>query len=61
METKLSNSIVLVGLQMTVSGSDSTKDKPSHTVYGVHLTGALNATRKCLQDSHSGLNYIQML
>ena len=32
------NSLVLVGLQMTVSGNDDAKDKPSHKVHGTYLS-----------------------
>ena len=51
-ETTLAKSIVLVGLQMTVSGSDKVNDKPSHTIYGAHLTSELKAFKKILAESH---------
>ena len=34
----IGSSLVLVGLQMTVSGNDDAKDKPSHEVHGTHLS-----------------------
>jgi len=45
-EQELSSSIVLVGLQQTVSGSDDVDDKPSHTVVGQHLVDHLEGFKK---------------
>ena len=51
-EAMLAEKVVLVGLQMTVSGSDYAKDKPSHTMRGSHLTDHLKAITKILAESH---------
>ena len=47
--SRLADSIVLVGLQQTVSGSDDAEDKPSHTVVGQHLVHHLQAFKKIVQ------------
>ena len=46
---KLANRYVLVGLQLTVSGSDNGEDKPSHTVVGQHLANHLKGFRKIVE------------
>ena len=58
MSKKLANSIVLVGLQLTVSGSDEADDKPSHTVVGQHLVEHLEDFRKIAQQQCPGINVL---
>ncbi|KAG7366052.1 hypothetical protein IV203_028722 [Nitzschia inconspicua] len=58
-EKSIATSIVLVGLQMTVSGSDKLGDKPSHTVYGSHLANSLKAIKTCIEASGLKVNIFE--
>eukprot|EP00978_Attheya_sp_CCMP212_P030904 scaffold115092_cov55-Attheya_sp.AAC.3 len=53
MQATLIDSVVLVGLQMTViSGSDDTNDKLSHKFRGTHLRDHLASFKSILSASH---------
>lgn len=59
METTLANSVVLVGLQQTVSGSDDASDKPSHSVVGQHLKDHYNDFKNIMQQYHANINVLE--
>lgn len=54
-EASLGQRVVLVGLQMTVSKSDTT-DKPSHTVVGEYLKAHLDGAMRIAKKIHPGLD-----
>lgn len=58
-ETALANSVVLVGLQLTVSGSDDATDKPSHSVVGQHLKDHYDDFKKIMQQHHADMNVLE--
>lgn len=58
LEDKLAKSIVLVGLQMTVSGSDDVEDKPSHTIVGQHLVDHLEDFKRIAQQYQADINVL---
>lgn len=55
----LEDSVVLVGLQLTVSGSDDANGKPSHTVVGQHLKDHYDDFKNILQQHHPGINFLE--
>lgn len=57
-EESIKTSIVLVGLQMTVSGSDKAGDKPSHIVAGAQLTKSLQAIKKSIRATHPNITIL---
>lgn len=59
MEFEFANSVVLVGLQQTVSASDGTSDKPSHSVVGQHLKDQYDAFENIMQQNHAHINVLE--
>ena len=51
-------SSLLVGLQMTVTANGHSGDKPSHTMYAVHLKNAIQDMKKSMGKSHPRLKIL---
>ena len=61
MEATLTSSVVVVGLQMTVTGSNNAIDKPSHSVQGAQLKNHLKDMKYILGRSHPGIQVLDDL